>query len=255
LIAIVSDIHANVDALQAALADMESKGVDEIYNLGDVIDYGPQPQECLDVAMERFKVNILGNHEEATLNIPIGFNPVARKTVEWTRNQLRPGPFSSGKTRLRWRFIQQLPRSYEMDDILLVHGSPRDPTMEYIMKSDTDDLLGEVPEKIVENLALIRRFAFCGHSHMPGVVTDEGVFYAPEEIDMAFPVEAATKLLVNVGSVGQPRDRDSRACYVTLDDKEVRYHRVEYDIQAAVEKVHATPGLEDFCGDRLLEGR
>jgi len=254
VIAIISDIHANIEALDAVLEDIKSKNIDEIYCLGDMIDYGPDPEPCVDKAME-FKINILGNHEEAALNIAIGFNPVAKKSIEWTRGRLKAGPFSSASKRSRWSFLRHLPRSYEMDDVLLVHGSPRDPTMEYIMKGDTDDLLGEIPEKIQENFERIRRICFCGHSHMPGLITDDGTFFTPEEIEGFFPLAASKKLLVNIGSVGQPRDHDPRSCYVTLGDDEVRYHRVEYDLEKTVEKVKKIEALDDFNGERLKEGR
>lgn len=254
MIAIVSDIHANLEALDAVLEDIKSRDVEAIYCLGDVVDYGPDPEPCVDKAME-FDVVLLGNHEEAALHIAVGFNPVARRSIEWTRSKLKPGPFSLASKRYRWRFLQQMPRSYEKGEILLVHGSPRDPTMEYVMKGDTEDLLGEIPEKIVENLELVRRLCFCGHSHMPGIVTEEGTFFLPEEIDGVFPLNASGKLIINVGAVGQPRDRDPRACYVTLNEDEVRYHRVEYDCKKTMEKVKQIDALDDFNGERLIEGR
>jgi diadenosine tetraphosphatase ApaH/serine/threonine PP2A family protein phosphatase len=201
------------------------------------------------------QVNLMGNHEEAALNIAVGFNPVARRSIEWTRSRLKLGPLSSAAKRYRWRFLQQMPRSYEKGDLLLVHGSPRDPTMEYIMKSDTDDLLGEIPEKILENLQLVRRFCFCGHSHMPGIVSDDGVFRTPAEIDGVLRVDESSKVIVNVGAVGQPRDRDPRACYVTLNDEDIRYHRVEYDFAKTIEKVKQIEALDKFNGERLAEGR
>ncbi|MBI2193541.1 MAG: metallophosphoesterase family protein [Planctomycetes bacterium] len=254
MIAILSDLHGNLEALEAVLADIRSRGIEEIYCLGDLIDYGPDPEACVDRALQ-FKVTLMGNHEEAVMNIPLGFNPVAKRSLTWTRSLLKPGLFSSQNGRRRWSFIRQLPRSYEMDDILLVHGSPRDPTNEYIMKGDTEDLLGEIPEKIREILELVRRFCFVGHSHLPGLITDEGIFYTPAEIEEFFPVAGSRKLVVNVGSVGQPRDGDNRACYVTLDDNVVRFHRVAYDFNATIEKVKGIEALDKFNGERLAAGR
>lgn len=254
MIAIISDIHANLEALEAVLQDIKDRKIETIYCLGDIIDYGPDPEACVDLAYE-FDVNLLGNHEEAVLNMPVGFNPVARRSLLWTRSRLKPGILSSGSKRSRWRFVQELPRSLEMDDILLVHGSPRDPTAEYILKSDTEDLMGEVPEKIREILGMVRRLCFCGHSHMPGLITEDGTFYEPEEIEGFFPLAGSSKLVVNVGSVGQPRDHDPRACYVILDDNSVNYVRVEYDVQKTIEKIKQIEELDDYNGERLVEGR
>lgn len=254
MIAIISDIHANLEALDAVIEDIRGQNINKIYCLGDIIDYGPDPEACVDRA-QGFNVNLMGNHEEAVLNIPLGFNPVAKRSLLWTRSRLKPGLVCSSNKRDRWSFIQQLPRSYEVDDILLVHGSPRDPTNEYIMKGDTEDLLGEIPEKIREILELVKRYCFVGHSHLPGLITDEGVFNTPEEVDGFFPVAASKKLVVNVGSVGQPRDNNNRACYVTLNDKEVRFHRVAYDFNKTIEKVKKIEALDSFNGERLALGR
>ncbi len=254
MIAIVSDIHANQEAFEAVLEDIRSQRIDDIYCLGDIIDYGPSPEQCVDLAMTQCKVNLLGNHEEAVMRIPIGFNPVAKKSALWTRSRLKPGLLSTPRKRARWRFIHQMPRSFEMDDILLVHGSPRDPTMEYIMQSDTEDLLGEIPKKIWEILKLVRHLCFCGHSHFPGIITDDGTFYTPDEIDGFFPLAASSKLVINVGSVGQPRDHNNRACYVTLNENELRYRRVEYDFEKTIAKVKGIEAIDDFNGERLAEG-
>lgn len=248
--ALISDIHANLEALLAVLADIDTQSVDEILCLGDIIGYGPNPVECLDIVVEKCRVTILGNHDQATLFDPDGFNPVALQAVYWTREQLETIGEESARDR-RWDFIGELPRRHDEGDFLFVHGSPREPTNEYVFPEDVYD-----QRKMDALFNRIDRFCFQGHTHMPGIFTQTGDFVAPEECDYSHEF-ADVKTMVNVGSVGQPRDGDPRACYAILDNEALtlNYRRVDYDVETTRQKIYGVPDLDNMLGDRLVSGR
>lgn len=254
MIAVISDIHANLEALQKVLEDIASQRVTDILCLGDLVGYGPDPAACVDLAMG-WRVVLMGNHDEAAVTEAYGFNPVAREALNWTRGQLRPGPLSFGRKRSRWEFLKSRPRTHQEMDTLFVHASPRDPTMEYILRSDTEDLTGGVPEKIRDIFSRFARVCMVGHTHDPGIITEESVFLTPRDVGGSFPLTPGRKFVVNVGSVGQPRDGDPRACYVLYDGATLTYRRVAYDIDATVEKIRRVPQLDPRVGERLREGR
>jgi diadenosine tetraphosphatase ApaH/serine/threonine PP2A family protein phosphatase len=253
-IAIISDIHANWEAMTAVLTDIKRQNIQTIYCLGDVIGYGPNPVECLNEAFKVCNFILMGNHEEAVLTSAFGFNPTARGAVDWTRSQLKPGFFSLPKKRTRWEQLKNLPLSYIEDDFLFVHGSPRDPTMEYVLKSDTDDLFGDVPEKIREIFEQIDRVCFVGHTHTPGIITEDSKWFTPKDFNSEWTLKPGERIICNVGSVGQPRDKDNRSCYVTLTSKEIIYHRVAYDFKKTQEKIDKIPQLDARNADRLETG-
>lgn len=246
-IAVISDIHGNLDALQAVLADIEQQRVDAIYCLGDVIGYGPNPRECIDLAM-RFQVCILGNHDQGALFDPEGFSSGAERAIFWTRRQLE-STNGDPANQNRWDFLCQLPRSHWEDTTLFVHGSPRNPLNEYIFPDDIYNT-----RKMERIFALVTHYCFQGHTHVPGVFTEDGRFLAPREIAGRYRL-ANQKCMINVGSVGQPRDGDPRSSYVIRDDGWVEFRRVEYPVETTIRKIHAIPELDRFLGDRLREGR
>lgn len=249
--AVISDIHGNFDALTMVLNHIKEQSADEIICLGDIIGYGPDPLKCLDAVMENCQLTILGNHDQAAIFDPEGFNPVAMKAIFWTRDQLENDNASIDKSNQRWDFLGELPRRHDEGKYLFVHGSPRDPTNEYVF-----------PEHIYEKSRmqmLMKRFenyCFQGHTHIPGVFTESGSFLEPKQQDHFYRL-GTDKCMINVGSVGQPRDEDPRACYVILDTEEqtVQFHRVEYDVESTRQKIHAIPELDNMLGDRLLTGR
>ncbi|MCD4657255.1 MAG: metallophosphoesterase family protein [Planctomycetes bacterium] len=259
--AIVSDIHSNVEALLVALKDIDKKGIknEDIYCLGDVIGYGPDPVSCLNIAMN-FNFVLLGNHEEAVVNGAFGFHPAAKRAIDWTRKQIKPQVFSSGHKKRRWEFVRDLPLKIVKKEILLnglifVHGSPRDPTMEYILKVDTEDYFGEVPPKMKEIFDIIDGPCFVGHSHVPCIITEDCAYHSIEEVGYEFKLEEGEKYIINIGSVGQPRDHDNKLCYMTIDDDAVvRWHRLEYDHKTTAEKIRAIPDLDNRNADRLEKG-
>ena len=246
--ALISDIHGNLEALEAVLADIEQQNTDEVLCLGDIVGYGPNPCECLELVMEIAKVTILGNHDQAVLFDPDGFNPVALDAVYWTREQLNLP--SSQKDR-RWDFLGELPRTHEDGDFLFVHGSVREPTNEYVFPEDVYNMT-----KMNDLFGRIARFVFQGHTHLPGIFRMGPDFVAPEDIDYEYSLNDE-KIMCNVGSVGQPRDEDPRACYVILDDeaKVLTYRRVDYPFDETAKKIYNIPSLDNMLGNRLKQGR
>lgn len=252
-IAIVSDIHANIEALEAVMADIDAHECERIICLGDLVDYGPNPCEVLDIAMERFDVCLLGNHEEALMMVAEDFNERAMRSVEWTREILNSDDLPAEKRRAYWNFLDSLSKvkSHQQGDLMFVHGSPRKPTHEYVFPKDSLD-----EAKILGMFAKFDRFCFCGHSHIPGIYSETGKYGHPKNLnEMTLDLRRFKKLLINVGSVGQPRDHDTRACYVIVDDSNLIFRRVEYDFNITADKLRAIETLPNMLADRLLVGK
>jgi diadenosine tetraphosphatase ApaH/serine/threonine PP2A family protein phosphatase len=153
----------------------------------------------------------LGNHDQGAMFDPDGFNIGAERAIFWTRSQLE-SPTDRDQNERRWEFLGELPRSYRVGPFLFVHGSPRNPLSEYIFPEDIYN-----HRKMERLFQLVERYCFQGHTHVPGIFTESFQFFAPEEIDNEYTLGEG-KLMVNVGSVGQPRDGDNRSCYVILED-------------------------------------
>ena len=235
-------------ALQVVLADIASRGIPEIVCLGDVIGYGPNPGECLELTRHADTL-ILGNHEEAVLlGEAVAFNTRARRAVDWTRERLMGEGVAPELAEDRRKLLEGFVADRTIEGIRYVHGSPRDPTREYITPRDASNR-----RKMQDIFGHVEHVCFIGHSHIPGVFTEEG-FTAPEEMFNVYML-GEEKAVVNVGSVGQPRDGDTRACYCVFDVDTVVYHRLEYDVEATVAKIMATPGLDDMLAERLRLGR
>lgn len=247
MLAIISDIHGNLEALEAVLEDIQSQGIDKICCLGDIIGYGPNPGECIDHVMNRAAFTILGNHDQAALFDPEGFNSGAERAIFWTRKQLELGDRAANER--RWEFLGELPRLRRDGKYLFVHGSARNPLNEYVFPEDIYN-----QRKMERIFSLVEQYCFQGHTHIPGIFTEDLNFLAPEELDFRYELGEG-KALVNVGSVGQPRNGDSRGSYVVLDGSVVEFKRVAYDLEKTAEKIYAIPELDNFLGDRLREGR
>jgi len=271
--AIISDIHSNLEALEAVLADIDARGIREIVCLGDIVGYGANPKECLDLVRRRCRVTLMGNHDHAVLFEPTNFNLPAERACYWTRQLLEEEPDPAVR-RERWKFLGELPVRVKETDVLFVHASPRRPMNEYIFPED----VFTNPQKVIANFErLDARICFVGHTHQPGVFVDDPYFDPPHELpDSPFYEMDNERVIVNVGSVGQPRDRDTRACYVVVHRRpealesgteslvatalgcsveQVEFVRVEYDLERTVSKILAEPNLEDMLGSRLYEGR
>ena len=248
--AIISDIHGNIDALNVVLADIKARGVDRIVCLGDIIGYGPNPLECLDAVIEHCEFAMMGNHDFAVLYEPTSFNTTAEAAAFWTRKQFEQEADPEMR-RKRYEYLGNLlVRKWE-EGTLYVHASPRRPINEYIFPDD----VVSAPNKMTSIFDRITERCFVGHTHVTGVFTDEPDFYPPADLGGSYKWDPEEKVIVNPGSVGQPRDRDPRASYAIMDEEKIEFVRLEYDIPAVVEKVKAIADLSDFLGQRLLEGR
>ncbi|MBM83051.1 MAG: phosphoesterase, partial [Planctomycetaceae bacterium] len=171
--ALISDIHGNLEALESVLADIAEQGIDEIYCLGDIVGYGPDPCECIDKVM-CCQVCLLGNHDQGALFDPEGFNAGAEKAIFWTRKMIESG--DSAATESRWEFLGELPRMRREGNLLFVHGSARNPLNEYVFPEDIYN-----QRKMERIFALVERNCFQGHTHIPGIFTEDLNFLAPEE--------------------------------------------------------------------------
>ena len=256
--AILSDIHGNLEALRAVLDDIAARSIEQVICLGDVVGYGPDPRECLEL-VEDADILLLGNHEDAMLSGDAQtFNVRARRSVEWTREQLwGEGVDEEEAARVREVLGRFRETATDPEDagVLYVHGSPRNPVKEYVTPHDSKNL--RKMEAIFEAMEVT---CFVGHTHVPGVFTreedGEGYTYShPESEPGGVFFVSDAKSLVNVGSVGQPRDGDTRACYVTFDVDTAVYHRVEYDVEEVVARIRASTALDNSLGERLRVGR
>lgn len=237
--AVLSDIHGNLEALQAVLDDAAAR-TDALLCLGDVVGYGPDPERCLDAVAARAVAMVGGNHEHAVagrLSLD-WFNPYARAAAEWTSERLDDDQRG---------YLGDLPLVVEIADATIVHASPARPE-EWHYLVEAEDGFEAFP-------AFTSRLCFVGHSHRPAVwsLGSSGPEYAPGGIDVR--LEAGRRYIVNVGSVGQPRDRDPRAAYVVWDieARRIEGRRVAYDMSATRQKI-VQAGLPTFLADRLRVG-
>ncbi len=238
-VAVISDVHSNLTALEAVVADFGA--VDEVWCLGDVVGYGPDPNECIRLLRQLPNFScVAGNHDWACIGklSTDDFNPAARAAAAWTAAQL---------TAASRDFLLALPTRLERADYTLVHGSPRDPILEYLLS------VWQAAECFA---AFATRCCFVGHSHVPLIFeqTPTGARYV--DPDYGAPVEAGSaRLIVNPGSVGQPRDRDPAASYLLLDPGagRIEYRRVPYDVAATQARMRAA-GLPDRLWQRLSYG-
>lgn len=259
MIALISDIHSNREALDAVFSVIDrTPGIDRVFCLGDVVGYGPEPEYCIDIVQSRCEICLLGNHDEALFHGAQDFNPYARNAIEFTVRKLKPGLFSGGERRRRWEYLKSRPTSHRFGPYLFVHASPRDPVREYVLA--TDGLLN--PEKLEAIFRTYEGMCFVGHTHQPGVFRRNLRFELPPpppdpavgESDW-LTIHDGETVLVNVGSVGQPRDGDNRACFLLIDGMRIRWIRVPYEYTKTMDKIRATEGLDEVLARRLSIGR
>ncbi|HEX7474991.1 MAG TPA: metallophosphoesterase family protein [Dehalococcoidales bacterium] len=239
--AILADIHANLTALEAVIQDIQGRGgVDEMWCLGDIVGYGPDPRQCIDLIRQRCSACVAGNHDWATIRKigTVEFNLAAGEAIEWTRKQVRPEDVE---------YLESLPLTIEIGDFTLTHGSPHDPIWEYV--------LSEAEAR--ENLKSFKtRYCLVGHSHLPLLFECEKSCTLSEPADGTMIKLGKKRLIINPGSVGQPRDNDPRASYAVYNEEPgtITLHRVKYDI-AAVQLRMGTAGLPEKLIDRLVMGQ
>lgn len=238
---IYSDVHANLEALLALLADVQDEADLHFIFLGDAVGYGPNPNECIDLIRAHAEVFLIGNHDQAAIsavNIE-NFNPYARKAILWTREVL---------TVENKEFLASLPFKYVDDDMTLVHATPYQPKEWHYIFTLSDALL---------NFGFFTSpLCFIGHSHNPvSIVRRQESDVLVVNSDEVF-IEAGEKYLINVGSLGQPRDGISTSCYVVLDldARVIQFRRVWYDIKATQKKMLAV-SMPEYLIRRLQFGR
>jgi len=237
--AVLADIHANLQALEAVCADVRRAGAERMLCLGDIVGYGADPRECLQMVRDLNATIVAGNHDWATvgrLNVDY-FNSDARDSVHWTRSVLSTDEVA---------FLKNLDLINVLDGVTLVHGSPFSPDCFEYIQTNYD------VEVAFEHLAT--PLCFVGHSHVPVIFehTDPVDYFVRDE----YEVPDDRQVIVNVGSVGQPRDLDPRASYVVYDDRErtVTTRRVEYDVSTASSRI-VEAGLPSTNSVRIVLGR
>ena len=240
-IAVISDVHSNLPALRAVLADIERVGSDEIWCLGDLVGYGADPGPCVDLVRDAADICLVGNHDLAVIgSIPVSeFSELALAAAEWTRSAIGEPTVA---------FLRGLRPEGVRAEVGLYHASPRDPVWEYLLSTSQADGCFDLQET---------RIGLVGHSHVAlsfhrragaratGQPRGEG-----ERIELT-----EGQWLLNPGSVGQPRDSDPRAAWLELDltGGSAVFHRVEYDVRAAADAIDAA-GLPQQLGERLFLG-
>ena len=241
LYGICSDIHSNATALEAVLESMRDNGVERKVCLGDIVGYGVDADECVDLVRKNMDFCLIGNHDSVAVKYAssAGFNPYAKQAIEWTQKHLSKESVA---------YIRSLPYIFEENDICFVHASPLSPA-DWVYVTDLEDALNAFDH-------FSERFCFVGHTHSPVIIASRPLAIPKILDDYEYVIANTERLLVNVGSVGQPRDRDPRACWCLLDTetKCVRLIRVEYDIRETQSRMKKQ-GMPSFLIDRLSVGR
>jgi diadenosine tetraphosphatase ApaH/serine/threonine PP2A family protein phosphatase len=234
-------VHANLPAFQAVLEDIRAEGVDATWNLGDLVGYGAQPDECVELAAETCDLCLVGNHDLVVLGeIDIGdFSYGAAAAAEWTRERI-------GEEALR--FLRSLERTDEGHAIGLYHASPRDPVWEYVLSSWQAEACFEEMEP---------RIGAVGHSHVALFFTGDGGEVVGEQASAGHEADmSAGRWLINPGGVGQPRDGDPRAAWALIDSQSwtASWRRVDYPIEEAAAAIEDA-GLPAMLAQRLYTGQ
>ncbi len=237
--ALISDVHANFEALQSVLADIKKEGIKEIIFLGDAVGYGPDPEECLHILSLQCKILITGNHDSAVIGLTdIGlFNFYARRAIEWSIERI-----SDDKIGILKKF--KISEKVYEKDIFLVHSTPKEPEKWSYLHSFED---AQINFDFFD-----AKICFLGHTHSPFIIerksSGELALHSNE-----IWLSDTSRYIVNVGSVGQPRDRDSRSCYCIFDDGFIYFRRIEYDIKKTQYKM-VRYGLPQYLINRLTYG-
>ncbi len=238
-IAIISDVHANLEALESVLQQIKERGIKRILFLGDAVGYGPDPDRCVELIYDNCEVVLAGNHDWAVIGLtPLEyFNRDARLAAEWTATQIKE---RTRKLLEEMKIVRRLSK----ESLFLVHSTPKDPdAWNYILTLyDAEVNFQYFEEKI----------CFIGHSHRPFIIerlpSSEMVVYNEKA-----EFKQSCRYMINAGSVGQPRDGDPRAAYVILDKEKAEILRVEYDFRKTQEKMENI-GLPEFLIERLEKG-
>lgn len=238
--AIFSDVHSNLEAFESVLSAYEKEGIDKYLCVGDIVGYGANPKECIKINRKRQIITVAGNHDWAStgkFRIEF-FNPYAREAVLWTKQQIDTGEVD---------YLNNLELVYRQEDFCLVHGT--------LLSPECFDYLFELSDAKDSFKVMQTTLCFVGHTHSPIIFEkdDEKINYSKET---AIKIEPNKQYIVNVGSVGQPRDGDNRTCFCIYDSKEktVQIKRVEYEIKTSQIKI-LDAGLPSFLANRLILGQ
>jgi len=241
--AFISDIHANLEALEAVLEDIGSRNIDEIICLGDIVGYGANPNECCELVKTKCPVTLLGNHDAAAVDqlSTQHFNIHAKIAIEWTSQNLKHESES---------FLETLPFKATKPSLTLVHATPYEPNMWYYITS--------LEEAAFNYQFFDTQLCLVGHTHIPIIIVldKEKELYVHQDSVIHLDDVKDARLLINVGSVGQPRDRNPKSCYGIFDSDagEFSYHRVEYNIEKTQAKMKKIK-MPEFLISRLADGR
>jgi predicted phosphodiesterase len=228
--AIISDIHSNLESLTVALSEIRKIGYDQLICLGDIIGYGPDPEPCIELVFKNADHIILGNHEEALINLSQikNFTRYAKEAINWTFDRVRASHI---------KMFKELKITYKKEDLLFVHSTPDSPELwEYINSYRTArSYLQRLSESI----------CFIGHSHVAGIYTKDN-----DKI-----ISRNSSAIINVGSVGQPRDRNPMLSFGIFDSEKWEYnnYRFPYDFSKTQQKIISN-GLPSFLAERLEDG-
>jgi predicted phosphodiesterase len=221
--AVISDVHSNVEALEAVLENVDQRNIEEILFLGDAVGYGPNPNECVELLMRRCKMLLAGNHDWGVVGLTdiAYFNEYARYAIEWTRGML---------TEKNKKILKSFPVKKEIKEsnFFLVHSTPKEPEEWHYLLTLWD---AEINFQYFDN-----RFCFLGHSHQPLIIEklSSGELVTYKEVAS---IKENDRYIINVGSVGQPRDGDPRASYAVIDDGKAEIVRIPYDVRKVQEKM------------------
>jgi predicted phosphodiesterase len=244
-IAVMSDIHGNLEALSSVIVDIRNRNVDRIICLGDVVGYGSNPNECIRMVEKYCDYCLLGNHEFAIFDdVSVQeFNKYARLSIEWTRNRLN---------RKSVNFMKSLELIKVEKIFTAVHATPYNPHSWYYISSADD-------AQFSFNF-FSTKFFFIVHTHVPGIIVSEKMnsnisIFQQRSFNYEAKFQDNAKFIINVGSVGQPRDKNPESCYVIFDTdyKEISFLRIPYDIALCQRKMRSV-GIPDFQINRIAVG-
>lgn len=241
IIAVISDIHGNLEALTAVLKDIENTKAEQIHCLGDVVGYGCNPKECLELVSKNCEIKLVGNHEFMVMNLVSekNCNSIALKSLKWTQDQL---------TDYEMTMLEEFELERTIENFHFVHASPHEPDeWNYILDPVQADLAFK---------ALKTNYCFVGHSHVPLICVERTEELPRIKTGHDFVMDEDYRYIINVGSVGQPRDNDPNSCYITVDTDslDIKYHRIEYDVSKTQQKMTQAE-LPEMLVDRLSVGR
>lgn len=246
--AVISDIHGNLEALEAVLEAIRQLGASRIICLGDLVGYGPDSLACVRRSAE-WEVVLAGDWDLAMIDHdPAQWNPFINEHIEWVRNQME----AASDSEMLLEILRSYRRSFVENGRHFTHATPAD-VSEWVFPEDA-----YAPEKLNRIAKQFESVCFCGHSHIQGVFkqVDPSDWEFVEAIaGECYELQPGQKTIVTVGSVGQPRDGDPRAAFLVLDGDTVRFHRIAYHVAATVKKIRSIPEIDNMHGERLLVGR